>query len=130
MRFNNPIPRTGLPRFHESSKLRSPRDGDAVQKVWQKAVPLEKNAQRLAGAVELLQRQFDRLRRRGAVAGTTGMQYLGEWAVDVQYAPQHLVTRSSLGEFICMTTPPVGTTPETGSPYWHALAQPPPGNWL
>lgn len=129
MRFNNPIPRTGLPRFHESSKLRPLRDSDSVARIWQKTEPLEKNGRRLANAVELLQRQFDRLRRRSAAESQQGMVYRGEWSALGSYNPQNLVTRGVLGEFICLTQPPVGTTPETGAPYWHALAGPPPGNW-
>lgn len=130
MRFNNPIPRTGLPKFHESSPQRSLRDGDSVARIWQKARPLEQNGQRLANAVELLQRQFDRLRRRsGSGEATAGMTHRGEWDAALLYSPQNVVTRGSLGEFIALAMPPIGTAPETGAPYWHAWSYPPPGVW-
>lgn len=37
MNFNNPIPRSGLPRFHEASALGSPRDSDVTPRLWLKA---------------------------------------------------------------------------------------------
>jgi hypothetical protein len=64
MNFNNPIPRTGLPSFQEGSRLRSPRDGDAVPRVWQKTSTASQQLYRTAQAVEQLQRQLNRLRKR------------------------------------------------------------------
>ena len=62
--FSNPIGRGNRARYHESSRLRSPRDTDAVPKVWQKCVKVEDQLFRVAQACEQLQRQFNRLRMR------------------------------------------------------------------
>ena len=64
MNFTNPIPRTGLPHFSESSKLRSPRDSDAVPRVWQKALTEKNQTYRNSQAIEQIQRQLNRLRKR------------------------------------------------------------------
>jgi hypothetical protein len=64
MQFNNPIPRSGLPRFNESSAQRSPRDSDATQRLWSKENTTSKQLQRTTEAVEHVQRQIARLRRR------------------------------------------------------------------
>lgn len=72
MRFNNPIPRSGLPRFHESSPQRSPRDSDATQRLWQKHRDAGKQAQANSLAIENLQRQVARLRLRRSASETVG----------------------------------------------------------
>jgi hypothetical protein len=64
MQFNNPIPRSGLPRFNEASAMRSPRDGDATARMWQKNRTATENIARVANAVEQMQKNFMRLRRR------------------------------------------------------------------
>lgn len=66
----------------------------------------------------------------GAGSGsTTGMVHKGEWSADTQYAAQEVVTRGILGEFVAFATPPIGLAPESGLPYWHGWAYPPPGQW-
>lgn len=72
MRFNNPIPRSGLPKFHESSSLRSPRDSDATQRLWQKHRDAGKQEQANSLAIENLQRQVARLRLRKSASETVG----------------------------------------------------------
>jgi hypothetical protein len=71
--------------------------------------------------------------RQGPATGEAppagGMTYKGEWAVDSVCAAQEMWTRGVLGEFICVAAPPIGTAPETGAPYWHALQNVPPGQW-
>lgn len=66
MKFNSPIPRSGLPRFHESSPQRIPRDADATQRLWQKNRTQGQQLLANALAIEQLQRAVNRLRlRRG-----------------------------------------------------------------
>jgi hypothetical protein len=72
MNFNNPIPRSGLPRFHESSRLRSPRDSDATQRLWQKHRDAGKQAQANSLAIENLQRQVARIRTKKSQSETVG----------------------------------------------------------
>jgi hypothetical protein len=130
MPFNNPIPRTGLPQFHESSGLRVPRDSDAIPRLWAKNQPATQQLFRTTQAVEQLQRQLNRLRKRGSGGSeTSGMVHRGEWVSATQYAEQNVVTRGNLGEFVVFATPPVGTPPETGAPYWHGWSTEPSGRW-
>jgi len=110
-----------------SSPLRSPRDQDSPVKQWQKAGSTGEQVLALQENVKQLQRQFDRLRRRGAgdeAEATTGMTYKGEWNASTVYVAQNLVTRGALGEFICILDAPAATTPESGAPYWHGLVTP------
>jgi len=118
-------------RTWPSSPLRSPRDADSPVKQWQKAGSTGEQVLALQENVKQLQRQFDRLRRRGAgddAEATTGMTYKGEWAADVEYVAQNVVTRGALGEFICLQAISV-VAPETGAPYWHGWVHPFPGIW-
>lgn len=62
-------------------------------------------------------------------AETTAGFYKGEWDIATQCEVQKMYTRGVLGEFICVAAPPIGTAPETGAPYWHALQNVPPGQW-
>lgn len=130
MKFTNPMPRGPMVRTSASSPLRSARDVDSPLRLWQKTGEEGTQVAALQENVRQIQRQLDRLRKRGSGDEATGMTYIGEWSAAVTYAAQNVVTRGSLGEFICLQPPPLATTPETGSPYWHALAQPPPGNWF
>jgi len=70
----------------------------------------------------------------GSGAAPTGlaMIYVGEWLSTRAYAAQEVVTRGALGEFICVQAVAggdIGTAPETGAPFWHGWAYPPPGVW-
>lgn len=87
MNFNNPIPRSGLPRFHESSRLRSPRDSDATQRLWQKHRDAGKQAQANSLAIENLQRQIARLRRRGGSPSEGGGSKLTLYDKSKRYSP-------------------------------------------
>ena len=84
MNFNNPIPRSGLPYFHESSAQRSIRDGDAVPRVWQKNKSSTTQLYKTAQAVEQLQRQFNRLRRRSS---TSEEQAVGMYPFQMYQSP-------------------------------------------
>jgi len=69
--FNNPIPRSGLPQFAESTKMRSPRDSDATGRLWQKAAKVTAQESYNLSAIQRLQRELSRLRRRIVGAGFT-----------------------------------------------------------
>lgn len=96
MKFNSPLPRTGLPRFNESSPQRVPRDSDATQRLWQKNNKTSRQDERNALAIEILQRQFNRMRlRKGGDA--TGERrpyeiYQGSTWLKVLVAPGFLIT--------------------------------------
>lgn len=62
--FNNPIPRSGTPRFHESSSQRSQRDSDAVGRSWRKSQAHAAQLQSIGQNVSQVQRQLDRLKLR------------------------------------------------------------------
>jgi hypothetical protein len=129
MNFSNPIPRGPLVRSYVSSPLRSPRDADSPAKQWQKTHSAGEQIAALQENVRQLQRQFDRLRKRGSGEDAgTGMTYMGEWSASVSYTEQNVVTRGALGEFICIQAIS-GTAPETGAPYWHGWVHPFPGVW-
>lgn len=64
MNFNNPLPRTGLADFNEASRLRSPRDSDAVPRLWQKSKNDQQNLRAIGEATERTIRELQRLRRR------------------------------------------------------------------
>jgi hypothetical protein len=69
MKGANPLPRIGLPRLHEGSGLRSGRDSDVTAKLWQKVLPVDQQLYRACQAIEELQRQLNRLRRRSGGSG-------------------------------------------------------------
>ena len=128
--FNNPIPRGGLPDFHESSNMRSPRDADQTAVQWKRSSVMSAQLLRASNAIEQLQRQLNRLRfHPGTTVTGGGMQFLGEWNSGQVYAVQNVVNRNVLGAFLCLTVPPAGTAPETGAPYWYAWGYPAPGVW-
>lgn len=140
MSFTNPIARlTKQARFYESSALRSPRDSDSVTRAHIKTATTGRQLEKTMQAVEQIQRQLNRLRRKGqgdigkpAEAGTGGMEYKGEWSAALSYTAQQVVTRGALGEFICVqdvSGADIGTEPETGAPFWHSWVNPPPGVW-
>lgn len=64
----NPVNTPVSQRFHESSRQRSPRDNDALGRMWRKHEEMAKQIVALTQTCSTLQRQLDRLRlRRGAV---------------------------------------------------------------
>jgi len=68
MNFNSPIPRSGMPRFHESSPQRIARDSDATQRLWKKDKTIGKQTESNSLAIEELGRQVNRLRRRAGAS--------------------------------------------------------------
>jgi len=67
--FNNPIPRSGLPQFSESSSLRSIRDSASTGRLWQKAKSTTVQERVNTRAIQQLQRRIEQLRRRIVGAG-------------------------------------------------------------
>jgi len=81
-------------------------------------------------AVEQLQRDINRLRRRGGDAEPVdGMKFLGEYNITLQYSAENVVTRGNLGAYVAMDSVPPGNPPEAGSPFWAALFNSVPGKW-
>ncbi len=133
--FTNPIPRGRPTRFHESSQLRSQRDSDVVPRIWQKAASVGQNNERLAQAVEQLQREFNRLRRRkGSEEASSPVNdwFLGEWNDTMVVLRQQAVTFTpsggQAGTYVCIQDAPVATDPSDAT-YYTLLPYPAPGVW-
>ena len=133
--FTNPIPRGRPTRFHESSRLRSQRDSDVVPRIWQKAASVGQNNERLAQAVEQLQREFNRLRRRkGSEEAPSQVNdwFLGEWNDTMVVLRQQAVTFTpsggQAGTYVCIADAPVATDPSDAT-YYTLLPYPAPGVW-
>jgi uncharacterized UPF0160 family protein len=73
MHFNNPIPRTGMPKFAESSSQRSKRDSDSTGVLWKKAAKTTAQESSNTRSLQLLQRTVERLRRRINGAGVAAV---------------------------------------------------------
>jgi hypothetical protein len=71
MHFNNPIPRSGMPRFSESSSMRPLRDSGATGQLWKKTAKTTAQATVDTRALHLLQRKVEGLRRRVAGGSST-----------------------------------------------------------
>jgi hypothetical protein len=139
--FTNPIGRVSRQLYHESSRLRSPRDSDVVQRAWRKNSTLELQVAKACQAIEQIQRELNRLRRRIGAADVspstpgTGMIFRGIWNIATDdYVSQNVVFRTpdggSAGTYIgLLDNIPTGTAPETGAPWWAAFPYPPPGVW-
>ena len=76
MNFNCPIPKTKQPGFHESSSMRSVRDGDANSKQWQKNKTIGKAVNAISQTTEQNSRQIQKLRRR-VIGGGGGVSVSG-----------------------------------------------------
>lgn len=133
--FTNPIPRGKPTRYHESSRLRVQRDSDVVPKIWQKSLSVAINTERLAQAVEQMQRELNRLRRRKGsdeVATATQNWFLGEWndtmVVNAQQAVTFTPSGGQAGTYVCISNAPIGTEPSDGA-YYVLLPYPAPGVW-
>jgi hypothetical protein len=74
MHFNNPIPRSGMPRFSESSSMRPLRDSGTTGQLWKKASKTTAQTAVDTRAIQLIQRKLEGLRRRvvGGAAGSAG----------------------------------------------------------
>tara|TARA_R110000868_G_scaffold221_2_gene2112 strand:+ start:789 stop:1220 length:432 start_codon:yes stop_codon:yes gene_type:complete len=132
MNFNCPIPRAKQPGFHESSSMRSVRDGDANSKQWQKNKTIGKAVNAIAQTTEQNSRQIQKLRRRivgGGVGSASGMIFRGEYSTDLSYNPQDVVVIRSgpnAGSYVCIlandsTDPQSPIIPDTNGLYWISL---------
>lgn len=65
MAFPNPRQRRLLPVFTESTNMRSPRDSGSLGQAWKRTETMARELGSVAQEVHQLQRQLDRLRRRG-----------------------------------------------------------------
>ena len=114
--------------------MRVLRDSDSVSQSYKKNEVSSTQTFGLARTVLMLDREIKKIKRRpsggAGITTSTGMTYKGEYDSGTQYDVQQIVTRGVIGEFICVQQPPIGTAPETGAPYWHALQYPPPGQWM
>lgn len=128
----NPVGRNQFPYRNESSRLRSPRDKDVTVRAWQMADVDSGNIRRMAQAIEILQRQLDRLRRRGGTADQapeTFVWYRGDWDEDETYEANQAVERTGLGMFVSLQAVAAGVAPESGAPNWKYWYVAPPGVW-
>ncbi len=73
--LENPIPRTGLPTFHEASPQRSLRDRDVVGRVWQKNRTTTSQLFSMAEGLRQLQQELDRLRLRKPEPFSSGWKW-------------------------------------------------------
>lgn len=130
------MPRGNRSRFHEASRLRSIRDSDVVPRMWQKSAGLEQNCFRLAQACEQMQRELNRLRRRGGGGGDevtrTVAWFYGLYdggVIPAEMEVWHTPAGGVSGTYISLLEVPAGIAPETGSPYWAKRPSPTPGAW-
>lgn len=75
MQFNNPLPRTGMPSFHESSPLRSPRDSDATARLHYKNKIVARQTGQLVETVGKLARDLNKIKRKSAQEDISATTY-------------------------------------------------------
>ena len=84
-----------LPKAHESSSLRSPRDSDDVRRQWSRANAANQQSQSNTQAVAALSRKVEGLRRRmlGGVPTVTGWHFEDKIEVDptLNYPAQSVI---------------------------------------
>lgn len=75
--FNNPIPRTGLPKFSESSSQSSARESSSTGHLWKKAAKTTAQESVNGQALQQLQRRVEGLKRRivGGVSTFKGWEW-------------------------------------------------------
>jgi hypothetical protein len=64
MRFNNPIPRTGIPKFVEASSQQSPRESGTSGQAWKHSKKLSAQESHNTLAIGQIQRKIEKMRRR------------------------------------------------------------------
>ena len=79
--FNNPLPRSGMPSFSESSTLRTIRDSASTGMVWKKAKVTTRQENANTKAIHNLQRRVELMKRR--VSSTIPAK--GLWATPPEY---------------------------------------------
>ncbi len=130
---SSPIPRAKQPKWHESSPLQSVRENDSTSRQWLRARANGFNLEGVARELGVIKQQLGRVRRRvvgGGASTGTGMIFKGEYNGG-SYSTQNVVaytpTGGSAGMYIALTSVPAGVLPDTGSPYWFAWPNSPPG---
>lgn len=63
MDFTNPVPSSGIPKFHEASSQRSPRDSEALTAHWRKQQKAAARVDALTRNMALMNRNIARIRR-------------------------------------------------------------------
>lgn len=135
--FNNPIGQRVLPKRHEGSQMNSARERDAVGKQWKLSRTTDAQTGALHVAVNRMQNELGKLRRRviggGATQSTgTGMKFKGEYNGSGYKTSDVVIftpTGQSSGTYIALKTVPSGQAPDVGFPYWVALPTSPSGVW-
>lgn len=125
-----------LPKRHEASQMVSPRERTAVGKQWQSAVRDNSQLSQYGIALQRIQNEMGKLRRRipgGASAGQSGgLQFKGQYNGGA-YKTQNMVIFTpdgqSPGTYIALQAVPSGQSPDVGFPYWVALPTSPSGVW-
>lgn len=69
MDFTNPVPSSGIPKFHEASPQRSPRDSEALTAHWRKQQKASARVDALTRNMALMNRNIARLRRSYGSSG-------------------------------------------------------------
>lgn len=127
MSMNNPIPRSGMVRFHEASPQRSPRDSDAIARSWIKTKKTATQVAQLQENVSSVQRQLDKLRRRKAMPAAGGDRWQTPKELDPDVAvPQgtwvYISPNNPLATTGLLDPPPSGGTITMAIPgIWEAI---------
>ena len=125
--INSPIPRAPQPRFYRGSDLRSVRDADRPDKLWQKNRVGSFSISVIQAELFRLKQDLGRLRRRivggGGGTSTSGVDYAGQWSSTTSYAAKTIVRFTpdgspAAGTYISNQAVPAGIAPDTGLPYW------------
>ncbi len=112
MIISAPTANTRQPHYFEGSSLRSRRDSDAVTRAWAKT----KSTAHRNNAIN--NQQFFTLQKLGRNNGG---------AYSTQNVVAYTPIGGSAGMYIALTSVPAGVLPDTGSPYWFAWPNSPPG---
>ncbi len=128
-----PTANTRQPHYFEGSSLRSRRDSDAVTRAWAKTKSTAHRNNAINNQQFFTLQKLGRNRRRvvgGGASTGTGMIFKGEYnggAYSTQNVVAYTPTGGSAGMYIALTSVPAGVLPDTGSPYWFAWPNSPPG---
>jgi hypothetical protein len=71
----NPQPRIVVPKAHESSQLRSPRDSDSVNRQWRRHNATHIQESSNTNAIQVLNQKVEKIRRR--ILGGSGTAFSG-----------------------------------------------------
>jgi len=78
--FNNPQPQKKLPKFHEGSRLKSPRDSDSIGRVWSKNKTIESQVASMSENLKQVIQELNRIRiRKGSSGEETATSVTPRW---------------------------------------------------